>query len=105
MFVPTALRLAHGCTPRFLSCRQAEAIPSGGWQYAISIAELCRREGIAEERGPDGRPGRLHLAGGASTASHCASALPGSAISSTEPYHQACQPASGKPVNTIRFSG
>ena len=47
----------------------------------------------------------LHSADGASAASHRASALPGSAISSTEPYHQASQPASGRPVNTIRFSG
>ena len=47
----------------------------------------------------------LHSADDASAASHRASALPGSAISSTEPYHQASQPASGRPVNTIRFSG
>ena len=37
--------------------------------------------------------------------SHRASALSGSAISSTEPYQYAFQPVSGMPVNSIRFSG
>ena len=37
--------------------------------------------------------------------SHRASALSGSAISSTAPYQNASQPASGRPVNSIRLSG
>ena len=37
--------------------------------------------------------------------SHRASALSGSAISSTAPYQDAFQSASGRPVNSIRLSG
>ena len=43
--------------------------------------------------------------GGQSCRNQRASALPGSAISSIEPYHAASQPASGRPVNNIRLSG
>ena len=43
--------------------------------------------------------------GGLSFRNQRASALPGSAISSSEPYHAASQSVAGRPVNNIRLSG
>jgi len=45
------------------------------------------------------------LSGDYQAASQRASALSGSASSSTASYQEASQPCSGRPVNTIRLSG
>ena len=74
------------------------------------LPQGAQRLGLAVDQLPDGsveivRSFRHGAQLGASPFSHRARALSGSAISSTERYHQASQPVSGKPVNSIRLSG
>ena len=87
---------------------------AGPWD--VPYINLTQRASLASPRGrilfKSARSGAAHdrdspvpVQGRMPPFSHRASALSGSAISSTAPYQNASQPASGRPVNSIRLSG